>query len=66
MSVDSLNAVVVAERLRSHLHDLLNKELTTGDFSSDSLAKTAGEMLNDPGMELDPTIRELLTDVIEA
>ncbi|VDD83662.1 unnamed protein product [Mesocestoides corti] len=68
-STDSLNIVVVAERLRSGLHDVLDRAVSSSAPDTDDstfglyLSKAATDMLNEPSMEIDSTIRDLLMEV---
>lgn len=68
--------MVVAERIRAELQSLLDDSLAArspaasaaaeeADFSM-GLAESARRMLEDPQMDIDSTIKELLVDMPEA
>ncbi|VDK40903.1 unnamed protein product [Taenia asiatica] len=65
----TLNAVVVAERLRAGLEEVLEQALSTSNEDDDEpafrerLANAAMEMLNRPSFGFDSTVRELLMDI---
>ncbi|KAL5968926.1 DNA mismatch repair protein Msh2 [Taenia solium] len=65
----TLNAVVVAERLRAGLEEVLEQALSTSNEDDDEpafrerLASAAMEMLNRPSFGFDSTVKELLMDI---
>lgn len=66
MSVDSLNAILVAERLRQKLVNCLNgclgeQSTVSDDAFSSNLSKSAGDLMQEDDM--DPVIKDLLLEI---
>lgn len=69
--VESLSAVVVAERLRAGLENLLDHVLSGATVDDETgngtfkrnLATAALEMLNQPSLGLEPTVKNLLMEI---